>query len=128
MLVLIADDDQVTVQLLSSLLKANGYDVRAAYDSMQAVMLAMRDPPDAIILDIAMPAGGGWSVLQRLKASSKTRAIPVVVLTALSDPTLPEQAKTLGADAFLAKPVAPKELRSTLDRFLNPPPPAGVLT
>lgn len=128
MLVLIADDDQVTVQLLSSLLKANGYDVRAAYDSMQAVMLAMRDSPAAIILDIAMPAGGGWSVLQRLKASSKTRGIPVVVLTALSDPTLPEKAKALGADAFLAKPVAPNELRSTLDRFLNPPPPAGVLT
>lgn len=128
MLVLIADDDQVTVQLLSSLLKANGYDVRAAYDSMQAVMLAMRDSPAAIILDIAMPAGGGWSVLQRLKASSKTRGIPVVVLTALSDPTLSEKAKALGADAFLAKPVAPNELRSTLDRFLNPPPPAGVLT
>lgn len=126
MLVLIADDDQVTVQLVSSLLKANGYEVRAAYDSMQAVMLAMRDPPDAIILDIAMPAGGGWSVLQRLKASSKTMGIPVVVLTALTDPTLPEQARALGADAFLGKPVAPNQLRGTLDRLLHPPPPPGT--
>lgn len=124
MLVLIADDDQVTVEVVSGLLKANGYEVRSAYDSMQAVMLAMRDPPDAIILDIAMPAGGGWTVLQRLKASSKTRGIPVAVLTALTDPTLPERAKALGADAFLAKPVAPNQLRATLDRFLNPPPPA----
>ena len=126
MLVLIADDDQVTVQLVSGVLKANGYDVRAAYDSLQAVTLAMRDPPDAIILDIAMPAGGGWSVLQRLKASSKTRAIPVVVLTALTDPQLPAQAKALGADAFLLKPVAPSELRSTVDGFFNPPPPDGT--
>lgn len=126
MLVLIADDDQVTVQLVSSVLKANGYDVRAAYDSLQAVTLAMRDPPDAIILDIAMPAGGGWSVLERLKASSKTRAIPVVVLTALTDPQLPARAKALGADAFLVKPVAPNELRSTLERLLNPPPPDGA--
>ncbi|HMA41723.1 MAG TPA: response regulator [Gemmatimonadales bacterium] len=126
MLVLIADDDQVTVQLVSSVLKANGYDVRAAYDSLQAVTLALRDPPDAIILDIAMPAGGGWSVLERLKASSKTRAIPVVVLTALTDPQLPARARALGADAFLVKPVAPNELRSTLERLLNPPPPDGA--
>ncbi|HEY6060241.1 MAG TPA: response regulator [Gemmatimonadales bacterium] len=126
MLVLIADDDQVTVQLVSSVLKANGYDVRAAYDSLQAVTLAMRDPPDAIILDLAMPAGGGWSVLERLKASSKTRGIPVVVLTALTDPQLPARAKALGADAFLVKPVAPNELRNTLERFLNPPPPDGT--
>lgn len=126
MLVLIADDDQVTVQLVSSVLKANGYDVRAAYDSLQAVTLAMRDPPDAIILDIAMPAGGGWSVLERLKASSKTRAIPVIVLTALTDPQLPARARALGADAFLVKPVAPNELRSTLERLLNPPPPDGT--
>jgi CheY-like chemotaxis protein len=125
MLVLIADDDRVTVQLLSSVLKVNGYDVRAAYDSLQAVSLAMREPPDAIILDIAMPAGGGWSVLQRLKASSKTRAIPVVVLTALTDPSLPEHAKRLGADAFLTKPVDPGQLRTALDRFADRPPPAG---
>jgi CheY-like chemotaxis protein len=125
MLVLIADDDQVTVQLLSSVLKANGYDVRAAYDSLQAVTLAMREPPDAIILDIAMPAGGGWSVLQRLKTSSKTRAIPVVVLTALTDPSLPEHAKRLGADAFLTKPVDPGQLRTALARFADRPPPAG---
>ena len=126
MLVLIADDDQVTVQFVSSVLKASGYDVRAAYDSLQAVTLAMRDPPDAIILDIAMPAGGGWSVLERLRASSKTRAIPVVVLTALTDPQLPARAKVLGADAFLVKPVAPNELRRTLERFLNLPPPDGT--
>lgn len=126
MLVLIADDDQVTVQMVASVLKATGHDVRAAYDSLQAVTQAMRDPPDAIILDIAMPAGGGWSVLQRLKASSKTRGIPVVVLTALTDPQLPAQAKALGADAFLVKPVVPNELRSTLERCWNPPPPDGT--
>lgn len=124
MLVLIADDDQVTVQMVSSLLKASGHEVRAAYDSIQAVMLAMRQPPDAIILDIAMPAGGGWSVLQRLRASSKTSGIPVVVLTASTDPEFPERARTLGAHAFLSKPVVPDQLRSALDRLVNPIPPA----
>ena len=126
MLVLIADDDPVTVQMVSGVLKGNGYDVRAAVDGMQAVMLAMREPPDAIILDIAMPAGGGWSVLQRLKSSARTKAVPVVVLTALTDPTLAAKTQALGGDAFLTKPVAPQDLRSTLDRLLKPPPPAGA--
>lgn len=126
MRVLIADDDRVTVQLLTSVLKANGYEVRAAYDSMQAFMFAVRETPDAIILDIGMPGGGGLNVLQRLKASTKTHAIPVVVLTALTDPKLPEQAKALGADAFIMKPVVADQLRGTLERVLEPPQPDGA--
>jgi two-component system KDP operon response regulator KdpE len=126
MLVLIADDDRVTVQWASSVLKANGHEVTAAYDGMQAVMLAMRTPPDAIILDIGMPGGSGLTVLQRLRASTKTGTIPVVVLTALTDPALPAQAKALGADEFLAKPVTADQLRSALDRLLHRPPSAGT--
>ena len=126
MRVLIADDDRVTVQLLTSVLKANGYEVRAAYDSMQAFMFAVRETPDAIILDIGMPGGGGLNVLQRLKSSTKTHAIPVVVLTALTDPKLPDQAKALGADAFIMKPVVADQLRSTLERVLEPPQPDGA--
>ena len=126
MRVLIADDDRVTVQLVASVLKANGYEVRAAYDSMQAFMFAVRETPDAIILDIGMPGGGGLNVLQRLKSSTKTHAIPVVVLTALTDPKLPDQAKALGADAFIMKPVVADQLRSTLERVLEPPQPDGA--
>src|SRR2546422_8557667 len=57
--VLIADDDHVTVQLLSSVLKASGFELTIARDAMQAVMMAMRNPPDAVILDIGMPGGSG---------------------------------------------------------------------
>jgi len=122
--VLIADDDHVTVQLLSSVLKASGFELTIARDAMQAVMMAMRNPPDAVILDIGMPGGSGLQVLERLKKSTKTNAVPVIVVTALTDPALPRKAAALGADEFFTKPIALDRLRTALDRLLGKSPPA----
>jgi CheY-like chemotaxis protein len=120
--ILIADDDPVTVQMLSGLLEGSGFEVEVAFDAMQAVMKAMRKPPDAVILDIGMPGGGGFQVLQRLKAITKMKAIPVIVVTALDDPALPARVRALGANEFLKKPVSADQLRDALDRVLNAPP------
>lgn len=119
MRILIADDDRVTVQLLSSVLKAAGYEMSIAYDGMQALMMAVKNPPDALILDIGMPGGTGLHVLERLRASSKTSAVPVLVITALTDPDLPARTRALGASEFLAKPVVAERLRAALDRMLG---------
>ena len=119
--ILIAEDDRVTVNILSSVLKKAGYDILIAHDAMQAVMMAMRKPPDAILLDIGMPGGTGMQVLQRLKASTKTSMIPVVVLTGSTEPDLPDRVRTLGAAEFLSKPVDPPTLLSTLQRLLGQP-------
>jgi two-component system KDP operon response regulator KdpE len=126
--ILIAEDDPVTVQMLSGVLEGSGFDVAVAVDAMQAVMMAMRRPPDAVILDIGMPAGGGFQVLERLNAAVKTSAIPVIVITAQTDPALQARVRALGAKEFFSKPVAPDQLRQALDRLLAPsgdaPPPA----
>jgi CheY-like chemotaxis protein len=119
--ILIADDDPVTVQMLSGLLEGGGFEVEVAFDAMQAVMKAMRKPPDAVILDIGMPGGGGFQVLQRLKALTKTKAVPVIVVTALDDPALPARVRALGANEFLKKPVSADQLRDALDRTLSAP-------
>ena len=119
--ILIADDDPVTVQMLSGLLEGGGFEVEVAFDAMQAVMKAMRKPPDAVILDIGMPGGGGFQVLQRLKAITKMKAIPVIVVTALDDPALPARVRALGANEFLKKPVSADQLRDALDRTLSAP-------
>jgi DNA-binding response OmpR family regulator len=119
--ILIAEDDRVTVQILSSVLKKAGYDVLIAHDAMQAVMMAMRKPPDAILLDIGMPGGTGMQVLQRLKASTKTSMIPVIVLTGSTEPDLPDRVRALGAAEFMSKPVDPATLLSTLQRLLGQP-------
>jgi CheY-like chemotaxis protein len=118
--ILVADDDPVAVEALSSMLKAAGYAVTVAQDAMQALMRAVKDAPDGIVLDIGMPGGGGERVLERLKASSKTNTIPVVVVTALTN--VHSRAKALGATEVLAKPVTAQELLHALDRALEGPP------
>src|SRR4051794_11201935 len=70
--ILIADDDKVHVHLLTTLLKRRGFGVAVAYDGLQAWSTALRTMPDAILLDIHMPAGTGFEVLRKLKTSSKT--------------------------------------------------------
>lgn len=119
--ILVADDDRVMVQWLSGVLTAAGHQVTTAFDAQQAVMHAMRTVFDAIVLDIGMPAGSGEFVLQRIKASSRTSQVPVLVLTALKDPDLPKRVRDLGAAEVFAKPVAPEALCQALDRLARPP-------
>jgi two-component system cell cycle response regulator len=92
-----------------------------AVDAMQAVMMAIRTPPDAVLLDIGMPGGTGFQVLERLKATSKTSAVPVIVVTALTDPALQARVRGLGARDFFTKPIAPDRLLQALQRVLEPP-------
>ncbi len=110
MKVLIADDDKLLTQLLNTTFRAKGAEVFCAFDSMQTVMAAMKNLPDVIILDVKMPAGSGIDAIQKLKSSVKTANIPVLVMSALTDPDLPDRVKGLGASEFLRKPVEIKDL------------------
>ena len=94
-----------------------------AHDSMQAVMSAMRSPTDAIVLDIQMPGGTGLEALRRLKASTKTSSIPVLILSASGDAKTLAQVKALAADAFLLKPIEPDALYRALCEALGEPAP-----
>jgi DNA-binding response OmpR family regulator len=122
MRILIAEDDRVALEILAAAVKAAGHEVTIAQDAMQAVMVAMRTQPDAIVLDIGMPGGSGVQVLQRLKASVKTSMIPIVVVTGSSEPDLPDRVRSMGAAEFMTKPVNPSQLREVLDRVLGKTP------
>ena len=117
--VLLADDDKVQTLMLASLLRTKGYRVDAAYDATQTFASAIRTQPDVIVLDIQMPGGTGMIVLERLKASNNTSQIPVIVLSGSTDPQADPAVRTLGADAFLSKPVDVDELLGTLARVLR---------
>jgi len=121
--ILLADDDRVLTHLLSTRLRTRGVEVVVAHDSMQAVMTAMRSPADAIVLDIQMPGGTGIEALRRLKASTKTSSIPVLVLSATSDADTVAQAKALGVAVFLLKPIEPDALHRALCDALGQPAP-----
>jgi CheY-like chemotaxis protein len=118
--ILIADDSRFQVELLSKFLEESGFEVLSALDALQAWMTALRAVPDAIVLDINMPGGSGIEVLRRLRISTKTQHIPVVVVSGSTEPSTEQLAKHLGAADFFHKPVDTGQLRDTLSRLLSP--------
>jgi len=115
MRILVADDDRVFMHLIAELLRNKGHQIVPVFDAMQVVMLATRSPPpDVVILDINMPGGTGIEALKRLKSSLRTALIPVIVVSGVADPGLPETVRALGAETFLGKPLDPAALYSAL--------------
>jgi signal transduction histidine kinase/DNA-binding response OmpR family regulator len=115
--VLVVDDNESTRRLIEVELGARGIAVLHAETGAQALDVARRERPDAIILDVLMPDVSGWSTLQALKESRETRAIPVLIHSVLENRAA---AFSLGAFDCLVKPVAPGKLFEVLSR-------AGVL-
>ncbi len=118
--VLIIDDDQVVTQQLVSLLRAAGYPAKSALDPVQGFMVAQRERPGLILLDINLPAGGGVRLLERLRKTTTTQLIPVVVITASEDPALEGEVRTKGAAGFVRKPVDSEKLLASLSAALQP--------
>jgi CheY-like chemotaxis protein len=102
---LIIDDDRAFVVLAAAILRDAGYMVLESYDAMQGFMYAQHDPPDLILLDMLMPAGGGMNVLEKLQTVPHLATIPVVVVTASTDDGLEETVKKAGAVDLLRKPL-----------------------
>lgn len=111
--VLIAEDDERTRILLQAMLEALGYPIAgAAIDGQDAVDKTLALNPGALLLDIGMPVLDGLEALRLIFARE---TLPVVVLTGLTDDAVLEQARQLGVQAFLLKPLASKEqLRSAI--------------
>ena len=117
-LILVADDDMDLVTALSIRLRAAGYRVLGAYDGEQAFQLAQEQKPDLVILDVRMPAGGGFSSLDKMKHSMTTRSIPVIFLTAFDDDEMREEARLLGAVGFFRKPFDDSEFMGAIEQAL----------
>lgn len=117
--ILIADDDPVITATLSGALKSRGYTIVVARDAMQAVMFAVQQQPDVILLDINMPAGTGLGALTRLQASGRTSSIPVLVMSGSTDLTLPATVRAEGAKGFFRKPVDLDALCARLEELLS---------
>ena len=102
--ILVVDDDEDLVKSLDIRLRGKGYNVYTAMDGTQAVMQAHKCKPDLLILDIRMPAGSGFTVMDKLSMSTHTMATPVIVLTAFDSEEIRIQAKALGAFRYFVKP------------------------
>ena len=102
--ILVVDDNPLNRGALSDLLEAMGYQVDAAEDGDAALARVRSTLPDLILLDIMMPGMNGYEVCRRLKADPRSRNIPVVFVTALSDTEDKVAAIEAGGDDFLTKP------------------------
>ena len=108
--ILIVDDDQATLKMLSTLVANEGYSFETALDGPEALGKAKAANPDIILLDIIMPGMDGIETCRRLKSDPGTRHIPVIILTAMGDNDSKIGALKAGASDFLSKPVDPADL------------------
>jgi len=115
--ILVVDDELDVAKALKIRLKASGYNVVLAYDSIQGFMLANKEKPDLIILDIMIPGGGGFVVAERLKQSIVTHHIPIIFLTGISGGE--DRAYKIGASGYLMKPYQPEKLLETIHDALE---------
>lgn len=108
--ILIVDDDVGMTDLLKLHLRREGLEIETAADAVIALRSIMKELPDLILLDVEMPYMGGLEVLKALKSDPVSRSRPVIVLTSRTDDDTYTEAKKLGADAFLNKPVGKERL------------------
>ena len=112
--ILVVDDQIANLQLMEALLLPLGYEVVLAQNGEEALQKIKEIPPDVILLDIMMPGMDGFEVAKRLREDEETRAIPIVMVTALSEAEDRIRALEAGANDFLSKPVDKAELRATV--------------
>ena len=102
--ILIVDDDQDIRKLLGHRLKADGFEPIFAGDAISAVNQARKEQPDLILLDLMLPAGDGYVVMERLKAMPALEGVPIIVVSARDPATERDRAWEAGVDAFFRKP------------------------
>ncbi|HYU90803.1 MAG TPA: response regulator [Gemmatimonadales bacterium] len=117
--ILVIDDDRTFTTMAASLLHAAGYRTVVAFDAMQGFMFAGREAPALVLLDLSMPAGGGMQLLDKLRHSSKTQNVPVIIVTATAARGLEAEVKAKGAAAVVIKPVDPKALVELVKQVLE---------
>lgn len=112
--ILVVDDDPDLVKALRVRLRANNCEVVTAGDGYSVIATAQKEHPDLILLDLGIPVGDGFVVLERLQSNDALSSIPVIVLTARDPQNNEERALKAGAAAFFQKPVDNEELLNVI--------------
>jgi CheY-like chemotaxis protein len=99
-------------------LRASEYDTVFASDAIMALSIAKKEAPDLILLDLGLPGGGGFVVLERMQHMASLACIPVIVVSASDPKTNEKRSLDAGAEAFFQKPVDNNELMSAIQRAL----------
>ena len=117
--ILVVDDDSDIRLGLKVRLSASGYATVFAADGVTAISTARQERPDLILLDLGLPAGDGFQVLERLKIDAELAQIPVIVLSARDAEGNERRAVKAGAAAYLQKPVDDEDLLEAIASALR---------
>jgi len=123
--VLVVDDNPTNLKLVSDLLDWFGYRVSTAMDAGQALEAIRRKAPDLILMDIGLPDIDGLTLARLLKTDEKTKQIRIVAVTACAMKGDEQKALEAGCDAYIAKPINTRTLRSQLAQCLQSGAPSG---
>jgi DNA-binding response OmpR family regulator len=118
-LILVADDDEDLLALVTFRLERSGYRVHQARDGEEALQAAVERAPALAVLDVMMPKLDGYEVTRRLRSEDATRGLPVILLTARAQEADVARGFEAGADDYMRKPFSPQELRSRVQAILG---------
>lgn len=118
-LILIVEDNDMNLDMLSRRLKRKGYEIVAARDGREGVEQARRMRPDLILMDMSLPVMDGWDATRAVKADPETAGIPVVALTAHAMASDKQKALDAGCDDFYTKPIELPGLLEIMARLLD---------
>lgn len=113
---LVIDDDSAVTDLLSLLLKSHGFEVGATNNSTEGLSMIRDDAPDVVILDLMMPDMDGWQICKAVREFSQ---VPIIILSALNDPSMIASVLDAGADDYLTKPTPSRVLIAHINRLVN---------
>jgi len=116
--ILLVEDNEMNRDMLSRRLARKGYEVMIAVDGEQGVTMAGAGQPDLILMDMSLPLLDGWEATRRIKADDRTKAIPVIALTAHAMDSDRERALAAGCDDFDTKPVDLERLLGKIGKFV----------
>jgi DNA-binding response OmpR family regulator len=119
-LLLVADDDEDILQLLSFRLERAGYEVVQAKNGTDALRLALELRPALAVLDVMMPGLTGYEVTRELRRNEETRAMPIILVTAKAQASDVSQGMAAGADDYVTKPFDAQDLTERVEKLLRP--------
>ena len=117
--ILVVEDNERNLKLLRDVLEYAGYDVRVARTGEDGVTLAVKEPPDLVLMDLQLPGIDGMEALRQLRASPRTADVPVVAVTAQAMKQDRERALEAGFDGYVEKPISVRAFPDQVRRFLS---------
>lgn len=119
--ILVAEDDELSRDMLSRRLRRKGYDVVTAVDGRDAVKVALESEPDLILMDLSMPSVDGWEAVKWVRKNRRIASVPVIALTAYEIDGIRDAVRSAGFDDFERKPIdLPRLLEKIRARIPRP--------